>query len=67
MYHMPAQYDYSKRGLLQDLSVLIAQDATFEDVWEGPTSSRTPRPGCPATTRRRPTCRPARASASSTT
>lgn len=35
LYHMPAQYDYSKRGLLQDLSVLIAQDPTFEDVWEG--------------------------------
>jgi len=35
VYHMPAQYDYSKRGLLQDLDVLIAQDANFEDVWEG--------------------------------
>lgn len=35
VYHMPGQYDYAKQGVLQDLDVLIAQDATFEDVWEG--------------------------------
>jgi len=35
VYHMPGAFDYAKRGLLQDLSVLIAQDPTFEDVWEG--------------------------------
>jgi hypothetical protein len=35
IYHMPGQYDYSKRGLLQDLGVLIEQDPTFEDVWDG--------------------------------
>ena len=29
------QYDYAKRGLLQDLDALIAHDPTFEDVWEG--------------------------------
>jgi multiple sugar transport system substrate-binding protein len=35
VYHMPGQYDYAKQGVLQDLDVLIAQDKTFEDVWEG--------------------------------
>ena len=35
IYHMPAVLDYAKQGMLQDLDVLIAQDPTFEDVWEG--------------------------------
>ncbi|MBX3029768.1 MAG: extracellular solute-binding protein [Chloroflexi bacterium] len=35
IYDMPASFDYAKRGLLQDLDVLIAQDASFEDIWEG--------------------------------
>ncbi len=35
IYHMPGAFDYAKRGLLQDLDSLIAQDPTFQDVWEG--------------------------------
>jgi hypothetical protein len=35
IYLMPGYFDYAKQGKLQDLDVLIAQDPTFEDVWEG--------------------------------
>ena len=35
IYHMPGQFDYAKQGVLQDLDVLMAQDPTFKDVWEG--------------------------------
>ncbi len=35
VYHMPSSFDFAKRGLLVDLDTLIAQDPTFEDVWEG--------------------------------
>src|SRR5262245_13616310 len=35
IYLMPGYFDYAQQGKLQDLDVLIAQDPTFEDVWEG--------------------------------
>lgn len=35
VYHMPSSFDFAKRGLLVDLDTLIAQDPTFQDVWEG--------------------------------
>lgn len=35
VYLMPGAFDYGRRGYLQNLDVMIKNDPTFQDVWEG--------------------------------